>query len=82
MTGGETLAPGAAGLHLAGGVSLLRPDQQVFDAMLQGWRAQQVARNLAFSTIDGRARTVMAFAAHADAFPWAWTPTGCRWGCR
>jgi hypothetical protein len=29
-----------------------------------------VARNLALRTIDGRERTVMAFATHADAFPW------------
>jgi integrase/recombinase XerC len=74
VTGGETLAPGGAGLHLAGGVSLLRPDQQVFDAMLAGWLAQQVARNLSLGTIEGRERTVKAFVTHAGAFPWAWTP--------
>lgn len=32
-------APGAAGLLLVDGVSLLRPDEQVFTAMLDGWRA-------------------------------------------
>src|SRR5579859_3386576 len=42
--------------------------------MLQGWRAQQLARNLAPSTIEGRVKTVMAFAVHADEFPWTWTP--------
>jgi site-specific recombinase XerD len=72
--GEERLAPGTSALHLAAGVPLLRPEEQVFEAMLEGWRAQQVARNLALSTIDGRVRTVLAFAAHADAFPWAWTP--------
>jgi integrase/recombinase XerC len=66
--------PGAAGLHLADGVSLLRPDEQVFAAMLDGWRNQQLARNLAFCTINGREKTVQAFARHADAFPWHWTP--------
>jgi hypothetical protein len=35
---------------------LLRPDEQVFEAMLTGWRNQQLARNLAFSTIEGRER--------------------------
>jgi site-specific recombinase XerD len=65
-------APGAASLQLVDGVALLRPDEQVFAAMLAGWRAQQLARNLAFATIDGRVAAVRAFAVHADAFPWVW----------
>ncbi|MFJ7496602.1 site-specific integrase [Streptomyces sp. NPDC097727] len=72
--GGTRLAPGAAGLHLVGGLPLLRPDEQVFTAMLDGWRNQQLARNLAFSTIEVREKTVRAFVHHADAFPWAWSP--------
>ena len=74
MTGVGWLAPGAAGHHLIEGVSLLQPEEQVFAAMREGWRAQQLARNLALDTIDGRERTVIAFAAHASAYPWAWTP--------
>jgi integrase/recombinase XerC len=62
-------APGVARLHLADGVPLLRPEEQVFTAMLDGWRNQQLARNLAFSTIEGRERAVRAFAVHAEAFP-------------
>jgi integrase/recombinase XerC len=50
--GRDGLAPGSAGLQLAGGAVLLRPEEQVLEAMLEGWRAQQLARNLAFSTID------------------------------
>jgi hypothetical protein len=73
--GSEGFAPGAAGLQLAAGVPLLRPEEQVFSAMLGGWRNQQLARNLAFSTINGREKTVAAFARHADAFPWRWTAT-------
>nr|WP_324197985.1 tyrosine-type recombinase/integrase [Nocardia abscessus] len=69
----DVLAPGAARLQLVDGVSLLRPDEQVFTAMLDGWRNQQLARNLAFSTINSREKAVRAFAAHADAFPWAWS---------
>jgi len=38
-------APGAARLRLADGVPLLRPEEQVFNAMLDGWRNQQLARN-------------------------------------
>src|SRR5258708_2557791 len=68
------LAPGAVRLHLAEGVSLLRPEDQVFQAMLDGWRNQQLARNLARSTVEGRESTVRAFAAYVSAYPWAWAP--------
>jgi hypothetical protein len=37
-------APGAAALELAGGAALLRPEEQVLTAMLDGWRMQQLAR--------------------------------------
>lgn len=37
--------PGAARLHLADGIPLLRPAEQAFTAMLEGWRIQQLARN-------------------------------------
>lgn len=42
--------------------------------MLDGWRAQQLARNLDYTTIEKRLGAVRAFAHHADAFPWAWRP--------
>ena len=66
-------APGATGLHLVGGLALLRPEEQVLSAMLDGWRNQQLARNLAFSTISGRERVVQVFVRHAEAFPWHWS---------
>ncbi|MGW0821908.1 hypothetical protein [Streptomyces sp. NPDC002845] len=62
-------APGAARLHLVGGVALLRPEEQVFDAMLEGFANQQLARNLARSTVEGRENVVKAFAAYVNAFP-------------
>ena len=71
---GRDGAPGSAGLHLAAGVPLLHPDEQVLAAMLEGWRAQQLARNLALATAVRREAMVRAFAAHADAMPWAWGP--------
>jgi integrase/recombinase XerC len=74
MVDSQGSVPGVARLHLADGVPLLRPEEQVFTAMLDGWRNQQLARNLAFSTIEGRERVVRAFAVHTDAFPWQWTP--------
>jgi integrase/recombinase XerC len=64
---------GAAWLQLAGGVALLRPEEQVFEAMLDGWRNQQLARNLAFSTAGGRESRVRAFAGHCGVFPWEWS---------
>src|SRR5260370_20363993 len=66
--------PGSAGLPLAAGVPLLHPDEQVFAAMLEGWRAQQLARNLAPATAGPREAMVRAFAAHADAFSRPWGP--------
>jgi integrase/recombinase XerD len=36
------------------GVRYLNPSDQVFDEMLEGWRNQQLSRNLAFSTIEQR----------------------------
>jgi len=74
MAVGRDGTPGSAGLHLAAGVPLLHPDEQVFAAMLEGWRAQQLARNLAFSTVGRRQAMVRAFALHADAMPWQWGP--------
>ncbi|WP_208545394.1 hypothetical protein [Streptomyces sp. Tu 2975] len=52
--------PGAARLDLVDGVALLRPEQQVFTAMLTGSADQQLARNLARTTVEGRENTVKA----------------------
>jgi integrase/recombinase XerC len=66
-------APGAAKLHLADGVALLRPEEQVFAGMLAGFANQQLARNLARTTVEGRENTVRAFAAYVNTYPWHWT---------
>ncbi len=80
LTGRDGATPGVARLHLADGVPLPRPEEQVFEAMLDGWRNQQLARNLTLSTVNGRGRKVRAFAAHADAFPWNWSsPLADEW---
>ena len=65
---------GAAELVLVDGVALLHPDEQVFEAMLQGWRKQGLARNLAPVTVQARERQVRAFQTHSGAFPWQWMP--------
>ncbi|MFV5998579.1 hypothetical protein ACNPQM_41090 [Streptomyces sp. NPDC056231] len=41
---------------------------------VSGRHTQQLARNLARSTVEGRENTVKAFAGHVNAFPWQWTP--------
>jgi integrase/recombinase XerC len=72
--GGASSSAGSARLLLLDGVALLRPDEQVFTAMLRGWSDQQLARNLAVGTIEGRVNAVRAFTAHANTFPWQWRP--------
>jgi integrase/recombinase XerC len=63
----------AAAATFASGVALLHPQDQVFTAMLAGWRNQQLARRLAFSTVEARERMVRAFAAHSQSYPWGWS---------
>ena len=46
----------------------------VFEDMLLGWRRQQLARNLAPSTIEIGARVVRRFSRSSELFPWSWTP--------
>lgn len=66
--------PGSAGLHLAHGVPLLHPEEQVFRAMIEGWGNQLLARNLSRDHADSDARSVQRFAEHAQTYPWLWTP--------
>lgn len=72
MRNGDAPA-GSARLVLADGVPLLHPQEQLFEAMLQGWRHQMLARNLASLTIQNQLRQVRAFAAYANAYPWQWS---------
>lgn len=48
-------------LFVVGRSRLLRPDEQVFEAMLAGWRDQQLSRNLALATIKTRIDLVRRF---------------------
>ncbi len=70
MSGRAVDIPGAAHLVVVQGVTLLHEDQQVFEAMLRGWRQQQLSRNLAFSS----ERLLRAFQAATNAYPWQWLP--------
>ena len=64
---------GAAHLVVVG-APLLRPDVQMFDAMLAGWTSQRLARRLAPGTIGPSTVLVRRFQSHSGVFPWAWTP--------
>lgn len=64
---------GSAKMQLAAGVALLNPADQVFQAMLDGWRNQQLSRNLAFSTISRRERIVQRFRSFTGEDPWLWS---------
>lgn len=61
-------------VHLVESVPILRPEERVVESMLDGWRNQQLSRNLQFDTIDQRARCVRRFIEHSNEEPWNWTP--------
>lgn len=74
-TVGSSRVPSSAETLLAGGVSLLAPEETVFTSMLDGWEAQQRSRMLVASTIKQRAFAVRRFHRFTGAYPWAWTPS-------
>ena len=61
-------------VYVVGSVPLLHPEAQTVDEMLEGWRNQQLCRNLDHDTIAGRVRLVERFIEHTNEFPWTWTP--------
>ena len=70
----------AARLQLVGDDTADRVEVEMFEAMLDGWRAQQLSRNLSFGTINSGSRVVRRFQDHAGSFPWRWTPAEMeRW---
>jgi integrase/recombinase XerD len=46
-------------------VGLFRAEDRVFDAMLDGWKAQMLARGLTTQTIKGRCRVLRRFQEYA-----------------
>ena len=61
-------------VYVVGSVPLLHPEAQTVEEMLEGWRNQQLCRNLDHDTIAGRIRLVERFIEHTNEFPWTWTP--------
>ncbi len=68
------VAHGVAGLYLASGISFLRAEETVFEAMVTGWRAQLMGgRGLREDYVAGTVRAVRQFHAHAGSWPWLWS---------
>lgn len=63
---------GTAHLTPVSGVVRLHPAEAMFEAMLQGWRAQQTARGLREDIMGSRERLMRRFAAFTGEFPWRW----------
>lgn len=63
---------GSAALVLAGEAVPLHVEPALFEAMIEGWRHQHVARRLSPSVTRARERTVRRFAEYAEVWPWQW----------
>lgn len=63
---------GSAALVLVGTGTPLDPAPALFEAMLEGWRRQHVARRLSPSFTNDRQRVVRRFQAFAGSWPWQW----------
>lgn len=55
-------------------VGLFRADERVFNAMVDGWSAQMLARGLQVETIKNRCGVVRRFQTYSGKFPWTWRP--------
>lgn len=55
-------------------VTPLNPERFTFDAMLDGWKSQQLSRGLGDSTILQRTRSIQRFKEFTGAYPWEWDP--------
>lgn len=69
-------APGGVVIPLRAGLvgSEPHPAERLFQAMLDGWKAQQLSRGLSVVTVDARERAVRRLHVHSNEWPWLWTP--------
>lgn len=68
----ERRSAGSAALVLVDAATPLRPEPALFEAMLEGWRCQQLSRRLSAALVDGRERVVRRFTEFAG-WPWQWS---------
>lgn len=70
----ESVPHGEASLYLAAGVLFLNEEERVFEAMLEGWSAQQLGgRRLQASSVRKRANAVKRFHRFTNEWPWQWS---------
>ncbi len=66
-----------ASIHLVEGVAFLDQESSVFEAMIEGWCAQQLGgRRLQKITVENRVHVVRQFRTHSGVGPWEWTAAG------
>jgi len=53
---------------------LFRAEERVLEAMLDGWKAQMLARGLAVATINDRVSLLKRFQSFTNDYPWRWGP--------
>ncbi len=63
---------GSAALVLVSAATPLRPEPALFDAMLEGWRCQHLARRLSPGVIRDRERVIRSFREFTASWPWEW----------
>ena len=71
---GQGVPGSAPALFVVGGAPLLRADEQVFEAMIQGWTDQQLSRGLRADAINGRLLMLRRFQRFTAEWPWTWRP--------
>ncbi|WP_249335857.1 tyrosine-type recombinase/integrase [Sinomonas gamaensis] len=65
---------GSVSLVLAPDVSFLREDEAVFEAMVEGWKAQRIGgRGLKRASVEKTAAIVRRFQELTNEFPWRWS---------
>ncbi|MDX2977405.1 tyrosine-type recombinase/integrase [Streptomyces microflavus] len=70
---GTVASESSARLVLLSGVSLLHPEEAVFEAMLEGWeRQQRGGRQLQPDTVRGRLNLIRRFGKFTNRYPWQW----------
>ena len=67
--------PGAIPRHLKDrSVQLFRADERVFEAMVDGWTSQMLARGLQTSSIEPKLSLIRRFQNYTGTYPWSWGP--------
>lgn len=65
--------PASATALIPRGVTFLDPEERVFEAMLEGWKRQQLSRHLKSDTCKDRLRVARDFQRFTNDYPWNWT---------